>query len=138
MVESIGAKLRKARLEKGLSIEDVAHSTCIRPDKITALEADDYSPFPSMAYCRGFLAMYGKHLGVDVSLETRSMEGHNALHTKEYQYIKNAHIPPLSEDSVAAQERSPSLMPLLVFGGILLVAVIALWILLTVRRLGLG
>jgi cytoskeletal protein RodZ len=138
MADSIGAKLRKARLEKGLTVEDVAASTCIRPDKIAALEADDYSTFPSMAYCRGFLAMYGKHLGVDVSQETRSMEGHNALHTKEYQYIKNAHIPPLSEDSVAAQERSPSVMPLLIFGGILIVAVVALWILLTVRRLGLG
>lgn len=138
MAESIGAKLRKARLERGLTIEDVAQSTCIRPDKLTALEADDYSSFPSMAYSRGFLALYGKHLGVDVSLETRSMEGHNALHTREYQYIKNAHIPPLSEDSVAAQERSPSIMPLLIFGGILIFAVIALWILMTVRRLGLG
>lgn len=138
MAESIGAKLRKARLDRGLTLENVAESTCIRPDKLAALESDDYSPFPSMAYCRGFLAMYGKHLGVDVSAETRSMEGHNALHTKEYQYIKNAHIPPLSEDSVAARERSPSVMPLLVFGGILILAVVALWVLMTFRRLGLG
>lgn len=138
MAESIGTRLRKVRLERGLTIEDVAQSTCIRPDKIAALEADDYSLFPSMAYCRGFLAMYGKHLGVDVSMETRSMEGHNALHTKDYQYIKNAHIPPLSEDSVAARERTPSIVPLLVFGGILLLAVIILWVLLTVRRLGLS
>ena len=138
MAESIGSKLRKARLERGLTIEDVAQSTRIRPDKLAALETDDYSSFPSMAYCRGFLAMYGKHLGVDVSMETRSMEGHNALHTKEYQYIKNAPVPPLSEDSVAAQERSPSVMPLLIFGGIIIVAALVLWILLTVRRLGLG
>jgi cytoskeletal protein RodZ len=138
MADSIGAKLRNARIARGLTLEDVATSTCIRPDKLAALEADDYSPFPSMAYCRGFLAMYGKHLGVDVTEETRSMEGHNALHTKEYQYIKNAHIPPLSEDSVAARERSPSVMPLLIFGGILLLAVIVFWVLMTVRRLGLA
>ncbi len=138
MADSIGARLRKARMDRGLTVEDVALSTCIRPDKIASLEADDYSSFPSMAYCRGFLALYGKHLGVDVSAQTRSMEGHNALHTKDYQYIKNAHIPPLSEDSVAPRERSPSLMPLLVFGGLLLVAIIVFWVLLNIRRLGLN
>ena len=137
MDQSIGARLRKARLDRGLTLEDVAQSTCIRPDKIAALEAGDYKPFPSMAYCRGFLTLYGKHLGVDVSSEARAMEGHNALHTKEYQYIKNAHIPPLSEDSVAPRERSPSVMPLLVFGGLLLLVIVAFWVILTVRRLGL-
>ncbi len=138
MSESLGARLRKARLDRGLTLEDVAQSTCIRPDKLAALEADDYSSFPSMAYCRGFLSMYGAHLGVDVSQEARSMEGHNALHSKDYQYIKNAHIPPLSEDSVAARERSPSIVPLLVFGGILLLAATGLWVLMKWRQLGLG
>jgi len=138
MRESIGTKLRDARVAKGLTLEDVAVETCIRPDKLAALEADDYSPFPSMAYCRGFLTMYGKHLGVDVSSEARSMEGHSAIHIKDYQYLKNAPQTPLPDDAVAPRERSPSIVPLLVFGGIILLAVIILWVLMTFRRLGLG
>lgn len=138
MAESLGSRLRAARQAKGLSLEDVAQSTCIRPDKLAALEADDYKRFPSMAYCRGFLTLYGKHLGVDVSSETRSMEGHSAIHVKDYQYLKNAPVPPVSEDSVFARERTPSIVPLLIFLGIILLAAAGLWLVLTVRRLGLG
>jgi cytoskeletal protein RodZ len=39
MADSIGAKLRNARIARGLTLEDVATSTCIRPDKLAALEA---------------------------------------------------------------------------------------------------
>jgi cytoskeleton protein RodZ len=138
MAESIGARLRNARLAKGLTLEDVAQSTCIRPEKLEAIEKDDYSGFPSMAYSRGFLTMYGKHLGVDVSSETRSMEGHSAIHLKEYQYLKNAQHGPLPEDAVAPRERSPSIVPLLVFGGIILLVSLIGWVLLNIRRLGLG
>jgi cytoskeleton protein RodZ len=138
MAESIGEKLRKARQARGWSLEDVAHATCIRPDKLAALEEDDYSAFPSHAYVRGFLTMYGKHLSVDVSAEARAMEGQNALHTKDYQYLKNAPVRQLPEDAVAPRERTPSIVPLLVFGGILVLAVVIIWLLMTVRRLGLA
>lgn len=138
MADSIGDRLRKVRLERGLSLEEVGLATCIRPEKLAALEADDYSGFPSMAYARGFLTMYGKHLGIDVTAAARSLEGHSAIHLQEYQYLKNAQFGPLPEDAVAPRERSPSLVPLLVFGGIILLVVIIFWILLTVRRLGLA
>ena len=138
MTESPGTRLRKARLALGLTLEDVAQSTCIRPDKLAALESDDYSSFPSIAYGRGFLTMYAKHLGVDVSAEARSMEGHSAIHIKDYQYVKNIPVGPLPEDAVAPRERSPSVVPLLVFGGLILLASLVFWILLNLRRLGLS
>ena len=43
MVESVGKKLSQARLKRGLTIEEAAHATKLRPDKIIALESDDYS-----------------------------------------------------------------------------------------------
>jgi cytoskeletal protein RodZ len=138
MSESIGEQLRKARQARGWSLEQVAHATCIRPDKLTALEEDDYSAFPSPAYSRGFLTMYGKYVGVDVSAEARTMEGHSALHIIDYQYLKNVPVRQLPEDSVAPRERTPSVVPLLVFGGILILAVAIIWLLMTVRRLGLA
>jgi cytoskeletal protein RodZ len=137
MAESIGSRLRNARLAKGLTLDDVSQSTCIRPEKLAAIEADDYSGFPSMAYSRGFLSTYGKHLGVDVSSQTRAMEGHSGIHVKEYQYLKNAQHGPLPEDAVAPRERSPSIVPLLVFGAIILLVSLVGWVLLNLKRLGL-
>jgi cytoskeletal protein RodZ len=136
MAESTGAKLRQARLAKSLSLSDVAQATRIQPDKLAALESDDFSRFPSMAYGRGFLVIYGKHLGVDVTEQALRLEGHNAIHTKEYQYLHNTPTAPLSEDSIAPREQSPSFMPLLVLGGIVLLIVGIFWLLLTMRRVG--
>ena len=138
MGDSIGEKLRKARIARGWSLEQVAHATCIRPDKLAALEEDDYSAFPSQAYSRGFLTLYGKHVGVDVTEEARALEGHSALHLKDYQYLKNTPARKLPEDAVAPRERTPSLVPLFVFLGIILLAALAIWLLTTARRLGLG
>ena len=58
---STGQKLAKARLAKGLSVDEVAHETKLRPDKVLALEQDDYSRFPNNAYVKGFLQIYGSY-----------------------------------------------------------------------------
>ena len=48
--------LARARLARGLTIDEAAHETKVRPDKIVALESDDYSRFANNAYAKGFLA----------------------------------------------------------------------------------
>ena len=138
MAESTGTRLRKARLARGLSLSDVAEATRIRPEKLAALEADDFSQFPSQAYGRGFLNIYGKHLNVDVSDQAAALEGHSAIHHKQSQYLENSPVPPLPDDAVAPRERTPSIVPLMVFGGLLLLAGVGLWLLLTAKRLGIG
>ena len=137
-MDSVGEKLRKARLSKNLSLGDVTQSTRIPPDKLEALELDDYTQFPSMAYGRGFLVIYGRFLGVDVSQQAALLEGHNALHLQDYQYLHNSPNPPLSDDSLAPRERSPSIVPLLVFLLILVITGGGLWLLMNLKRLGLS
>ncbi len=41
--------------------------TKIRPARLAEIEADDFSQFPSLAYAKGFLLIYGKFLDVDVT-----------------------------------------------------------------------
>lgn len=89
-----------------------------------------------MAYGRGFLVIYGRFLGVDVSQHAARLEGHNPLHLKDYQYLSNTPTPPLSEDSLAPRERSPSIVPLLVFAAILLILGTGLWFLMSLKRIG--
>lgn len=67
MSHTVGQRLAEARNKLGLSIEDVAHKTRIRPDTLRDMESDDYSNFPNLTYAKSFLSMYSSHLDVDVS-----------------------------------------------------------------------
>ena len=63
--ESLGMLLRKLRLERSLDISDIAEETKIPPATIRAMEADDYSALPALAFARGFYAIYADLLNLD-------------------------------------------------------------------------
>ncbi len=65
MPASIGQQLQHARQAHGLSIEEAAQVTRIRPHYLKALEADDASGLPSFVQGRGFLRNYASFLGLD-------------------------------------------------------------------------
>ncbi len=62
---SAGQLLRAARLERGLSIEDVAKQLRLSVRQVTALEEDDYSKLSSATFLRGFVRNYAKLLRMD-------------------------------------------------------------------------
>lgn len=62
---SVGKTLREARLSKGLSIADVASSIKFAPRQVEALEADDFSHLPELAFVRGFVRSYARLLHID-------------------------------------------------------------------------
>lgn len=110
-----GQKLSKARLAKGLSIDEVAHATKLRPDKVMALELDDYSRFPSNVYVKGFLQIYGRYLGVDVGAALGQFENQSPISVADYQYLNS--VPEKEPDRITLRRKSskPSLAPLVVF-----------------------
>lgn len=63
--ESLGMLLRKLRLERSLDISDIADETKIPPATIRAMEADDYTALPALAFARGFYAIYSEMLNLD-------------------------------------------------------------------------
>jgi len=88
MVNSAGKMLREARLKKNILIEEAARATKIRPNRLAELESDDYSNFANMAYARGFLLIYAKYLGVDVSEFTRTMDVGSPVGVGDYEYLR--------------------------------------------------
>lgn len=62
--ESIGERLRAARLEQGFSIDQVVEQTRINRDYIAALESDDYAAIPADFYAVSFLRQYSAVLGL--------------------------------------------------------------------------
>src|SRR3989338_7892361 len=64
VMESAGAKLKSARLQKGLSLEEAHKKTKIHLNILKAIEEDSLINF-SPVYIKGFLKIYCKFLGVD-------------------------------------------------------------------------
>jgi cytoskeletal protein RodZ len=128
MVESVGKKLNQARLKRGLTIDEAAYATKLRPDKIAALEADDYSRFANNIYAKGFLQIYARFLNVDVSDFSRTLDNANPISVSDYQYLSNAPTPRREVTRVEREERKPpSLAPLFFFVVIILIGAGLFW-----------
>lgn len=63
-MEGVGAKIKKVRLEKGLSLDDVRKKTKIHLNILRAIEEDNYINFNPI-YIKGFIKLYCRFLGVD-------------------------------------------------------------------------
>ena len=64
MKESSGSRLKKLRLERGISLEEVQKKTRVHLNILKAIEEDNLVSF-SPVYIKGFLKIYCKFLNVD-------------------------------------------------------------------------
>jgi len=72
--QTVGDLLRRAREEKGLSLEQVNQETKISVQTLANLEQDDLEAFESETYLRGFLKNYASFLGLDLEKVMRTLE----------------------------------------------------------------
>ena len=61
----VGATLRQERIQKQLSIEDIARQTRISHRFLRAIEADDFATLPGLVFARNFVRQYAALLGLD-------------------------------------------------------------------------
>ena len=64
-MESYGELLKKARVAKELSFEQIERETTITKQYIDALEAEEVDIFPGEPYMIGFLKNYAEYLGIN-------------------------------------------------------------------------
>jgi len=64
-MEKIGEILRKRRLEKELSFDEIEKSTKIRRRYLEALENEEWDIFPGTVYLKGFLKTYCRYLDLN-------------------------------------------------------------------------
>ena len=64
-MESVGERLRRAREEMGVSIEQVARETLISKRYLFAIESEEFSVMPGETYISGFISNYSTYLGLD-------------------------------------------------------------------------
>jgi len=65
-MESLGEKLKEARNEKELTIDQISRETNISVRFLEALESENFNVFPGEPYVLGFLRNYSSYLELDV------------------------------------------------------------------------
>jgi cytoskeleton protein RodZ len=148
-IEGLGKKFQEARLARNLTLDEAARMTKIRPTRLAEIEADDFSQFPSLAYAKGFLQIYGKFLDVDVAPYLEAFETSEHVTVDGYSYLQEEPAQAAVRTPVVRRRPSrpsapsrpsssggrPSLMPLVI--GIVII-VVGFWLgklLVNLRRL---
>src|SRR5213079_2741751 len=121
-IEGLGKKFQEARQARNLTLDEAARMTKIRPQRLAEIEAEDFSQFPSLAYAKGFLLIYGKFLDIDVTPYLEAFEGSENVTVDGYSYIQDAPPPKPARPQVVSRASSDrrSLTPV-ILGAIVLV-----------------
>ena len=72
--KTIGEVLRLARINQGLSLEELQRKTDIQLDMLEALESDDFDKLPSPFYARSFLRKYAWAVELDEEVDVDEIE----------------------------------------------------------------
>jgi cytoskeleton protein RodZ len=147
-IEGLGKKFQEARRARDLTLDEAARMTKIRPSRLAEIEADDFSQFPSLAYAKGFLLIYGKFLDVDVTPYLDAFEDSERVTVDGYSYLQDNPPPkPVGAPVVRRRSRSPSPsrgsdrispMPLIVGILVLVIGFLAMKFILNLQRLAPG
>jgi cytoskeletal protein RodZ len=144
-IEGLGKKFQEARLARNLTLDEAARMTKIRPHRLAEIEADDFSQFPSLAYAKGFLLIYGKFLDVDVIPYLDAFEDSESVTVDGYSYLQeNERAKPVSAPVVRRRPAATggsnrvSPMPLIVGVVVLVLGFLGMKFFLNVQRLAPG
>jgi len=143
-IEGLGKKFQEARRARNLTLDEAARMTKIRPARLAEIEADDFSQFPSLAYAKGFLLIYGKFLDVDVTPYLDAFEDSERVTVDGYSYLQeNRPEKPVSAPVVPRRPATGgrdriSAMPLIVGIVVLVIGFSIMKLLLNVQRLAPG
>ncbi|HUQ85679.1 MAG TPA: helix-turn-helix domain-containing protein [Candidatus Limnocylindrales bacterium] len=80
-------RLKEARIQRGLTIEQVAKATKIKAHFLESIEKGAYSELPSPAYAKGFVRNYAEFLGLPKAQSS-------ALFKRDFDEKKNVKVLP--------------------------------------------
>jgi cytoskeletal protein RodZ len=111
---AIGATLRHAREEKGLSIDRLSRTTRVQPRLLDALERDDYARLPPRPYTRGMVSAYAREVGLDPDQIVR--EYFENIDAREAQAAAVAPPPQAPAEATAPRFSAPLILILALIG----------------------
>jgi transcriptional regulator with XRE-family HTH domain len=63
--DAFGPNLRRLRIQRGITIEQIAAATKVSADLLSGLERNDFSRWPEGIYARAYVRQYAYAIGVD-------------------------------------------------------------------------
>ena len=104
MPESLGARLRHRREQRGVALRTIADQTKIKASLLEALERDDVSHWPPGIFRRAYFRAYADAIGLDVDTGLREFL---TAHPDPHDAVETA----ATADAVAGDSRSGSAPP---------------------------
>lgn len=80
-------KLKKARLERNLTLKDVSKILKIQVDYLSAIETENFSVLPESVYAIGFIRNYAKFLDIESDSIILNYKYTLAITQKNHTYI---------------------------------------------------
>ena len=118
--DSPGHLLQRARQQLGLSESDVAEALKLSVSRLQSIEADDFAPFASAIYVRGYLKNYCRLLKYD---EQRVMDAYARFSQHQLPAEEEMRLEPIRAISVEEVKHHSWLVYVVLF------AIILLWLL---------
>jgi cytoskeletal protein RodZ len=136
-IEGLGKKFQEARLARGLTLDEAARLTKIRPSRLAEIEAEDFSQFPSLAYAKGFLLIYGKFLEIDVTPYLEAFEGSENVTVDGYSYLQEVAPPKPVRTPVVRRTSSErrAITPVIIGAIVLIVGFFLMKLILNIQRI---
>src|SRR5436305_10059368 len=145
-IEGLGKKFQDARIARGLTLDEAARLTKIRPSRLAEIEADDFSQFPSLAYAKGFLLIYGKFLDVDVSPYLDVFETSKDVTVDGYSYLQDqpapkarrirpTRTPTVRRHRVSRSGDRSSPLPVLIGVGVIILGFVLMRLIMNIQRI---
>ncbi len=96
-MSSYGLYLQTVRVEKGISIEQVAEESRIRAEILRSIEAEDHAKLPDDVFVKGFLRIFAQVIGADPEEALRRFD------------VRRKPVPAAEIHSNRGKEKSPRL-----------------------------
>ena len=130
-MESFGARLKKEREQRGITLDDIALSTKIGKRFLSALEEEHFEQLPGGIFSKGFVRAYARHLGID---EEQAVADYLSATTpsspqQTSQTPQNDLPPEVAQQLEDRETERTAPVPWALFAGLLLIAALgfALW-----------
>ena len=129
---AIGQELQQARLDKGLSLDDIQQSTKIQKRYLAAIESGQFDQLPGAFYERAFVRQYATAVGIDAVAFMQKYENEDAETPQpdlsaarvDADNVTRAGMHQ-TEETVADKTRS--MMPKIIIGVVIVAIIAIIW-----------
>jgi len=128
---SVGETLAAGRREAGMSLDDVASITRLRPAMIAAIENDDFTLSGADSYARGHVRSIAQAIGIDPDAVVAEFDASRAASTPSGSMRKDFES---GRRSIDDAPRAPDWNRVIAFALVVLVALLIIAIVVQARR----